>query len=75
MKYDLKFKIGFFPKRVESLSAYFEQYSMKKITDAATTLNEAIIAKHGYTKLTSHLDFAKLTTTDGYLDIDDYTGL
>ena len=48
---------------------------MKKITDAATTLNEDIISKHGYTKFTSHLDFAKLTTTEGYLDIDDFTRL
>ena len=45
---------------------------MKKLSDAATALNEEIIAKHGYTKFNSHLDFFKLTTIEGFFDIDDY---
>ena len=48
---------------------------MKKLSDAATELNEAIIAKHGYLKFNSHLDYFKLTTIDGFFDIDDFNKL
>ena len=75
MKYNLKLMIGYFPERENFMTNSFEQVEMKKIIDAATTLNNDIIAKHGYKKFTSHLDYSKLTTIEGFFDIDDYTRL
>ena len=45
---------------------------MKSLCDAAEKLNEEIIAKHNYTKFNAHLDYFKLSSIDGFLDIDDY---
>jgi len=75
MKYNLKLLTGYFPYREEFLATSFEQVEMKKLTDAASILNEEIIAKHGYTKFNSHLDYCKLTTIEGFFDIDDYNKL
>ena len=75
MKYNLKLIVGYFPLRDETLTTAFEQPEMKKLSDAASTLNEEIIAKHGYCKLSPHLDFFKLTTTGGFFDIDDFNKL
>ena len=75
MKYNLKLMIGYYPSREEFLTIAFEQVKMKKLSDAATELNEAIIAKHGYLKFNAHLDYFKLTTTEGYFDLDDFNKL
>ena len=75
MKYNLKLLTGYFPLREEFLTTAFEQVEMKKLGDAASALNEEIIAKHSYSKFNSHLDYFKLTTNEGFFDIDDFDKL
>ena len=43
MKFNLKLLIGFFPQRESCLDLSFEQPELKKLTDAATTLNDEIV--------------------------------
>ena len=75
MKYNLKLMTGYFPQREESLAIALEQVELKKVCDAASELNSEIISKHGYKKFNPHLDYMKLTSIEGFFDIDDYNKL
>ena len=75
MKFDLKLMIGYFPYKEDIMGTAFEQVESKKVCDAASLLNSEIIAKHSYTKFNPHLDYMKLTTIEGFFDIDDYNKL
>lgn len=56
----------------DNATTHFEQFELKPILDEARTANKDLIERHGYTKITPHLDMFELNLVNFYLSTDEF---